>query len=134
MGADPSEEGRETFYEVAWVCTCSHSPPGYGLDWIFYLFHPSLLGHSRHPWRKKEEPKRLRCGGYNIYDKRPRKRERRKGHETRENNCSMPSRRWGALRVMRFEEFEEFEGVTRAVAFQHSQSGHTKRLERLVRS
>ena len=113
-------------------CAHAHIHP-LDMAWTGFLsIHPSLFGHFAPPvaYERRAE---AGCGGYNIFDKRPRKRERR------ENNCSMmPSRRWvglwEGLRVMRCLRFEEFEGVTRAVAIEHSQSGHAKRLERLVRS
>ena len=48
MRMDPRKEGLETFYEVAWVCTCSH-PPGYGLgrsiiSYSFFLATPRHRG------------------------------------------------------------------------------------------
>lgn len=111
------------------------------MAWTGFLsIHPSLFGHFAPPvaYERRAE---AGCGGYNIFDKRPRKRERRKGtrNEREQLFFDAPAAgEWGcvggaACHEM-LEEFEEFEGVTRAVAIEHSQSGLTKRLERLVRS
>jgi hypothetical protein len=91
-------------------CAHAHIHP-LDMAWTGFLsIHPSLFGHSRHLWRKKEEPKQA-AGAITYLTRDHGKGNEEGAHETRENNCSsMLSRRWvgllwEGLRVMRCLRF-----------------------------